>query len=302
LESKRFVRTAKRSKQKLEKTNEQLQIHDKMQTEFVNIAAHELRTPVQPILAMVDMLKDDLEGKKEAIITEEVVAILERNSHRLQKLSSEILDATRIESGTLRLEQSLIDLNVKVRNVVEDSKSLIRQGQKILIQFKPYIGASRNDNAAISPPSPLPVMVDKLRMFEVISNLIRNAIKYSSSRSDGGSPESGRTITVSTEKQGNEAIVSVKDQGVGINPDFMPRLFTKFATDRVSGGTGLGLYISKAILEAHGGRIWAENNKDGKGATFYFALPLAKEGFDPQQLINPTNRRDDSNHDLFCHR
>jgi signal transduction histidine kinase len=116
-------------------------------------------------------------------------------------------------------------------------------------------------------------VADKLRIFEVISNLIRNAIHFSSKIGKEG----GRTITITTGKKADssQAIVSVRDQGLGISPNMLPRLFTRFSTDKESGGTGLGLFIAKNIVEAHGGRIWAENNKDGEGATFTFTLPLA---------------------------
>lgn len=252
--------------------NEQLKTHDKMQTEFVNIAAHELRTPIQPILGIAGLLRDSLDdNKKETSITESEIALLERNAHRLQKLSSEILDATRIESGTLRLDLVPMDINEKVRNVIADTTSLIPPGQDIKIEFKPATDPAGNI-------IPLPVMIDRLRIFEVISNLIRNAIKYSENQSGGNSNNnsSNNIITISTSKVNDtEVAVAIRDNGRGIHPDLMPRLFTKFAMDREKGGTGLGLFLAKNIIEAHGGRIWAENNKDGKGATFSFTLPLA---------------------------
>jgi signal transduction histidine kinase len=240
-----------------------------MQTEFINIAAHELRTPIQPILGMVDILKDYISGQSKTEITNEQLAILDRNARRLQKLSAEILDATKIESGTLRLDLEVVDINEKVKNVIEDAKSLIpKEGQSIDIQFKPATDESGN-------PIPLFVVADKLRIFQVISNLVRNAIQSSSKIGK----ERGGAITITTGKtaDNSHAIVSVRDQGVGISPDMLPRLFTRFSTNKESGGTGLGLFIAKNIVEAHGGKIWAENNfKNGeRGATFSFTLPLA---------------------------
>lgn len=242
--------------------NEQLKAHDKMQMEFINIAAHELRTPIQPVIAVAEILKGDLDGKKETTITKEEVALLDRNARRLQRLSSEILDATRIESGTLKLDLVPMDINEKIRNVIADTHSLIPPEKNIKVEFKPATDSSGNT-------IPLSVMIDRVRMFEVVSNLIRNSIKYS----ENGN---GNTITISTRKMDGEVIISVKDDGSGIHPDMMPRLFTKFSTDREKGGTGLGLFIAKNIIEAHGGRMWAENNRDGPGATFTFTLPLAK--------------------------
>jgi signal transduction histidine kinase len=240
--------------------NEQLREHDKMQTEFVNIAAHELRTPIQPILGMVELIKHRVSGQTKTEITDKQLAILERNAKRLQKLSAEILDATRIESGTLKLELEVVDINEKVRNAIADASSLIAQDQDTKIQFKPLTDESGN-------PIPLLVMADKLRMFQVISNLIRNAIKFSA--------EDRGIITVTTGKKDDQVVVSVKDQGEGISTEMLAKLFTKFSTDKEKGGTGLGLFIAKNIVEAHRGRIWAENNKDGNGATFAFTLPLA---------------------------
>jgi signal transduction histidine kinase len=269
--NKRLEETVSARTGELKTVNEQLKAHDKMQTEFVNIAAHELRTPIQPIVGMIDILKYRLDGngssngKRGVELTEEQLALMDRNAKRLQKLSSEILDATRIESGTLRLDKEVMDINEKMENVIADAKSWIPPGQGIDVQFKPLSDESGN-------PIPLLVKADILRMFEAISNLVRNAIKFSA---EGG------VITITTDKRDDGyAIVSVKDQGEGISAEMLPKLFTKFSTDRERGGTGLGLFIAKNIVEAHGGRIWAENNSkenDGeKGATFAFTLPIHK--------------------------
>lgn len=295
---------------------EELRIHDKMQTEFANIAAHELRTPVQPILGVVDMLKfkqtskgssvekidgdnanDSTDGSTadrckvgasvmtplasssseigEIRITASQLGILDRNARRLQRLSSEILDATRIEAGTLKLDKEMFDIHKNVRDVVAEATSWIPAGQNIEIRFQPAIIANngvidQSCEASSHSFTQLPVIADKLRIFEVVSNLIRNAIKFSDANEDS------KIITISTEKKeiDKEVIVSVKDQGVGISAEMMPLLFTKFATEKEKGGIGLGLFIAKNIVEAHDGRIWGKNNIDGKGATFAFTLPL----------------------------
>lgn len=272
--------------EKLREANMQLKAHDKMQTEFVNIAAHELRTPIQPIIGMTDILKERLgrsggsgsssgrgksnDSKKVVELTEEQLALIDRNARRLQKLSSEILDATRIEAGTLKLDLEEVDINKTISEVIADSKSLIPNSNDLVIQFKPKTDATTGNVI------PLPVMVDKLRMFQVISNLIRNAIKFSGS--------TGNIIIVTAERMtaaaddddnaDQQLQISIKDQGSGISAEMLPRLFTKFSPDKEKGGTGLGLFIAKNIVEAHGGRIWAENNKDGRGATFTFTLPI----------------------------
>lgn len=256
---------------------EQVQAHDRLQKEFVDIAAHELRTPIQPILGTIDLLRNKLDAKATASATAEItdqqLAILERNARRLQKLSSEILDATRIESGTLKLDREVMDINAEVRSVIEDARSWIPSGTDMEIRFLPAVLDEHGN------PIPLFVNIDKARMFQVISNLVRNAIKFSAEGHDAkGKGSSVIIITITTERKGGEVLVSVKDPGEGISKEMLPRLFTKFATDRERGGTGLGLFIAKSIVEAHGGSICAKNNGNDegvKGATFSFTLPLA---------------------------
>ncbi len=280
----------------LESANEQLKDHDKLQTEFVNTAAHELRTPIQPILGLAGILQSRIESQEDrrrrmAEISFGEIGLLERNARRLQKLSAEILDASRIESGTLKLDKELVDINEQVRGVIADIVSWVPQNQRTVeIQFVPSSSSSsssdgngdggNDDNngaitttAAASRPTPLLVSVDRLRIFEVLSNLVRNAIKFSE-QSGGGMIK----VMVATEKREDDdaVLVSIKDRGSGISEDVLPRLFSKFSTDSKRGGTGLGLFIAKNIIQAHGGKIWAENNKDGKGATFAFTLPLER--------------------------
>jgi two-component system sensor histidine kinase VicK len=247
-----------------------LELQEKMEKEFVNMAAHELRTPVQPLLGMTDILMSQFEEdeqqqeagkkktqnnkKKEITVTKEEIEMIARNVKRLERLTSDILDVSRIEGNALKLNLEVIDLNEKIRIVVNDEISAIPQGKALKIIF------DQREKA------PLFVKGDKSRLFEVLSNLIGNAIKFT---------DSGGTITVTAEKTAakNEAIVSIKDTGKGIDMEILPRLFSKFAS-KSDKGTGLGLFLSKGIIQAHGGKIWAENNKDGIGATFRFTLPL----------------------------
>ena len=245
-----------------------LELQEKMEKEFINMAAHEIRTPMQPLLGMTDILMSQFEeeqeeeqqqergkkNKKEIVVTKEEIEMIARNAKRLERLTSDILEASRIESNTLKLNEKLIDLNENIRIVVNDEKSAIPRGMELKIIFEQR------------ESTPLFVKGDKSRLFEVLTNLIGNAIKFT---------DSGGTITVTVEKSAakNEALVSIKDTGNGIDREILPRLFTKFAS-KSDKGTGLGLYLSKGIIEAHGGRIWAENNTEGKGATFRFTLPL----------------------------
>jgi signal transduction histidine kinase len=244
----------------LEKSNEQLKIHDRMQQEFLNITAHELRTPTQSIMGYVEMIK--LFPEK----TPTYLQPIERNTQRLYRLIQDILDITKIESGTLKLKKTTFDMNEKIKNVIRDltpKKNLNDDDNN-----------SSNQNIKfIFQPTKEPIMVfaDKERIYQVISNLIRNALKFIP-------PNDGKIeiiLEVKEEEDKEHVSVKIKDNGKGIDKDILPRLFEKFATKSET-GTGLGLYISKSIVEAHGGKIWTENNYDGKGgATFLFTLPLS---------------------------
>jgi signal transduction histidine kinase len=229
---------------------EKLKEHDKMQKEFINIAAHELRTPTQSILGYAEIL--EMESERSRQLANPIL----RNAIRLQRLTGDILDVTRIESQTLRLNKEEFDLNEVISSVIKDFKSQI-DSEKIKLVYE----YSRVNNIIVN--------ADKNRLNQVISNLISNSIKFS--QGEWGII----SITTKKEQDSKTVTINVKDTGKGIDPEIIPRLFTKFATKSET-GTGLGLFISKSIVEAHGGRIWAKNNKDGKGATFYFTLPVSK--------------------------
>jgi signal transduction histidine kinase len=234
---------------------EQLKINDKMQKEFINIAAHELRTPIQPILSLSQVLQSDISNNAKQ---QELLDAIVRNAKRLQRLTENILDITRIESHSLELRKERFSLNENIINVINDmnNQAVLRNNNNktVSILFEP----EQED---------IIVEADKVRINGVISNLLKNAIHFTS--------EGTINIAAAEKMDYNEVIVSVKDTGEGIDPEIFPRLFTKFATSSVT-GTGLGLFISKSIVEAHGGKIWAQNNPDGRGATFYFSLPLSK--------------------------
>jgi signal transduction histidine kinase len=239
--------------EQLEESNKQLKVHDKMQKEFINIAAHELRTPIQPILGLSEVLQSKINDSEQR----ELLNIVSRNAKRLQRLTEDILDVTRIESQSLGLEKEKFVLDELVLSIVEEYKKQIEHDNKskIKLVYNPI-----EDNNII-------VFTDRFRITQVISNLIDNAIKFTEEK------RGGMVYVDIKRKNGRWVIVSVKDTGIGIDSEIMPRLFTKFATKSFK-GTGLGLFISKDIIEAHGGKIWAENNIDGKGATFNFSLPI----------------------------
>ena len=236
---------------------EKVKLHDMLQKDYVNITAHELRTPIQPILVLSEILRDkviDNEGI-------EMADIVNRNANRLQQLTEEILDITKIETHSLEVNKSQFDLNNLIRIIVEDYRKGINEPH---LRLKTEL----NKNNFV-------VQADKGRITQVINNLLNNAIRFTTK----GSIIITSEIKKEKKNQSKHnllkfAIVSVKDYGIGIDSEIFPRIFEKFAT-KSSGGTGLGLYISKSIVEAHGGKIWAQNNQGGeKGATFAFSLPL----------------------------
>ena len=244
------------SNQEIALANEELKVHDKMQKEFINIASHEIKTPLQAILSASQLLHMYPERQKK------FASAIQRNAIRLQRLSNDILDVAKIESGSLKLNKELFDLNEIISNIVEDYKTIIiNDNHSIKLYFKP-------SNYALF------VEAEKERIAGVISNLLSNAIKFT---------KKGE-IFVSIEKENSNsinpyALVTVKDTGEGIYPEILPKIFSKFITKSYE-GLGLGMYISKNMVEAHGGKIWTENknnNKNGnRGAIFYFTLPLSK--------------------------
>jgi signal transduction histidine kinase/CheY-like chemotaxis protein len=237
--------------QKLKELNEQFQEHDKIQEEFITIAAHELRNPIQPILGLSEILLS-----RKGIIEEdrELLNVIIRNAKRLQKLTENILDATKIESQSLKVNKQYFRLNDIMKNVLADHKKEEENNKQSKIKLA-Y--SSNNDNIIVK--------ADAERLTQVVSNLLSNAIKFTS--------EGEISVNLTRDDTDQQVIVRVTDTGQGIDHEIIPRLFTKFATKSIV-GTGLGLYISKRIIESHGGKMWAENNPDGIGATFSFTLPL----------------------------
>jgi two-component system, OmpR family, sensor histidine kinase VicK len=232
---------------------EELKKADRMQKEFIGIAAHELKTPIQAILGMSGLLKYYPEK------TDQVIEVISRNAIRLQRLSANILDATRIESQTLKLEKERFNICDLIPNIIEDYKERIKGNTNDKVELI-YDDDFNIGHAII-------VEADRERINQVISNLLSNSIKFTN---DGHI-----SLNIATNDHTNEVIVTVGDTGTGINPEIIPRLFSKFVT-KSQQGTGLGLFISKNIIESHGGKIWAENNVlEGRGTVFSFTLPLA---------------------------
>ena len=256
LELKRANDSLIESNRLLEAANEQLKVHDRMQKEFINVAAHELRTPIMPILGDAQYIERQFDNDDPRIqIEKDQVSSLIRNAKRLDRLASDILDVTRIESKSLKLNKEKFNLKDVVLSNLADIKRFEYEGSGF-----PDIKYT---------PKDIIVNADKGRLSQVIANLLSNAIKFT----DKG------VITIKTCESDGEVIVSIRDSGSGIDPEIFPKLFSKFIT-KSDRGTGLGLFISKSIIESHGGKIWAENNRFEPGATFYFSLPAVDNGLD----------------------
>jgi signal transduction histidine kinase len=243
----------------LELANKKLSIHDKMQKEFINIAAHELRTPIMPILGDAIFLEKQFEaGKNEVMVDREQVSSIIRNAKRLKRLASDILDITKIESQSLKLNKETFN----IRDVIVSSISDIK------VQITSSNPEQLNNLHILYNLKDIFVFADKNRITQVMFNLLSNSLKFT---------ENGNiTIDVVLEKDKIKnkdfVVVSISDSGQGIDPEILPRLFTKFVSKSFE-GTGLGLFISKSIIHSHDGEIWAFNNPDNNGATFCFKIP-----------------------------
>lgn len=228
---------------------QKLEEHDAMEKEFINLAAHELRTPSQSIIGYSEMLKDLPERNKQY---EEAIS---RNAERLYSLVTNMLSIARIESQTMKLNKTDFDLNVKIENVIKDISQQvdIRKSNRVRIEFK--------------PDGKINIVADKEKIFQVFANLLNNALKFTT--------QGTIQITTKAKDEIKQAVVTIKDSGPGIDPEIIPHLFTKFKT-KSEKGLGLGLYISKSIVEAHHGKIEAYNNPNSNGATFVVTLPLTE--------------------------
>jgi signal transduction histidine kinase len=254
------IKTQDKLINKLKKTNEELKYKDQVQNEFINVAAHEIKTPIQPIVALSELLQQ--EGINNIEENKEMLNIILRNSKRLKQLTEDVLDVASIESGSFFLKKEKFNLKEMIADVLKEYEQTIQNTNniKFFLEF--------NDNNEII------IEADRNRLSQVIHNLLQNAIKFTKNGS----------ITVIVERKKDnindkydEILVSIKDTGTGIHPEVLPKLFTKFATKSPIAGTGLGLFISKSIIVMHGGKIWATNNKEkekGVGSTFTFSLPV----------------------------
>jgi len=254
--------------QELKDAHEKLKIHDKMQKEFINIVAHDLRTPLTPIIGLTEYVRDNTKDVYHMELLDRVV----KDAKKLSYLNEKILDVTRFESKLFKPNKEVFSLNELIVTVIKELEHILDDTKKI--KFECHFDTEYLVDA------------DSRRIGQVISNLIDNSIKSISEQDTGRGIISitasiekiTSTITTSRDDHYPQhmVIVSIKDTGIALDNEILPRLFTKFATKSFQ-GTGLGLYLSKNIIEAHGGKIWAENNKDRFGATVSFSLPLTNK-------------------------
>ncbi|HJU78693.1 MAG TPA: HAMP domain-containing sensor histidine kinase [Nitrososphaeraceae archaeon] len=236
----------------LASANKQLEIHDNMQKEFINVAAHELRTPIMPILGEAELIENDISDNEFASVSKEQISSIIRNAKRLDRLAADILDVTNIEGKSLKLNKSTFDINEILSELVTEYSRQIdndqSKGKRLKILYTPIHAR---------------IFADRYRITQVISNIINNAIKFT---------EQG-SITIEGTMSSNELTIKITDTGKGIDKEIVDRLFDKFVS-RSEQGTGLGLFISKNIMASHGGTITGFNNENSTGATFVFTLPL----------------------------
>lgn len=234
--------------EELKKLNKKLEMQDRIQKEFINVAAHELRTPIQPIIGLAESLRD----KKGDILSQTyLIDIIIKSGKRLQRVAENILDVTKIESNTLKIHKEQFNMKDLIYDLFQDFNYHLHSNYK-----------EKDIELKFEAKEDIFVTADRARLTQVIMNLFHNALKFT----DKG------VIAISIERIENNVLVQVKDTGTGISNILSSQLFTKFAIKSET-GTGLGLFICKNIVEAHGGNMWAENNMDGKGATFAFTIP-----------------------------
>jgi signal transduction histidine kinase/CheY-like chemotaxis protein len=231
---------------------------DEVQREdFINICAHELRSPIQPILGLSLLVRNKITDSSQL----EMLDIIIRNAKRLKKLTNDLLEIAKIESSMISLEKEKFNLTDFINNILKDYEN-----KSIKEDF--------NNNSSLNIIKVIPkdiaffVEADKDKLIQVIFNILNNAVGVMGYNYDNN------PIYFSLKQcNKNEIQISIKDMGPGIDIHILPKLFSKFAA-KPGKGIGLGLFITKSIVEAHGGKIWAENNRGEKGATFYFTLPI----------------------------
>jgi signal transduction histidine kinase len=268
----------------------QLAEYNRMQKQFISIASHELRTPLQPILGLSDVLRSSVGDNEEA---RQLADKIFYNAKRLRSIIDNVLEATRIEKQLTSLNKEKVDAYDLLQYVIKDARYQVSTSNKN-IRLKLFMEDKHNNNGRSDIveddlAKAIFVDADRARLTQVFTNLLNNAIKFTT--------EGVISITLKQQSDTKGVVLLIKDTGTGIPSECFPRLFARFGTESVT-GTGLGLFISKSIVEAHGGTIWGQNNEDGIGATFGFTLPSLSEEERSKNKTAKDGRRDDTNERL----
>lgn len=235
---------------RLKEAHDKLKTHDKMQSRFMDLVAHELRTPLQSILGITEILRKDIKNNDQNFMLQ----IIMSNARRLRRLSENILDITRLEGNILYLNKEAFNLNELVKTTIADYITNMEYNKSVLFEFKNF------DKEYV-------VMADKFRITQVIQNLVDNSIRFANNK--------GKITLTLSEKTVHSieiVVLSVTDNGEALRPEILSKLFTKFSSDSYY-GVGIGLYLCRKLIEEHHGRIWALNNKSEEGCTFSFGIP-----------------------------
>lgn len=242
----------------IEKSFESLKLHDKMQREFIDIVAHELRTPLQSILGLTEILKARTKEKE----TRDMLVTVNENGVRLHRFVENVLTATKLEGHLSKLPRETFDLNSLIKETIYIYRERIENMKKSkMLNSKGIRFEHKGFDRAYN------VNASKLHISMVLTNMLENAINFIPATEKG-------LISITVAHRGKEVIVHIKDNGDGIHPEILHRLFSKFATKSFY-GSGLGLYNCRKIIHLYHGGIWAKNNPPNeKGATFSFSLPL----------------------------
>jgi signal transduction histidine kinase len=268
----------------------QLAEYNRMQKQFISIASHELRTPLQPILGLSYVLRSSVGDNEEA---RQLADKIFYNAKRLRSIIDNVLEATRIEKQLTSLNKEKVDVYDLLQYVIKDARYQVSTSNKN-IRLKLFMEDKHNNNGRSDIveddlAKAIFVDADRARLTQVFTNLLNNAIKFTT--------EGVISITLKQQSDTKGVVLLIKDTGTGIPSECFPRLFARFGTESVT-GTGLGLFISKSIVEAHGGTIWGQNNEDGIGATFGFTLPSLSEEERSKNKTAKDGRRDDTNERL----
>jgi signal transduction histidine kinase/CheY-like chemotaxis protein len=238
--------------------------NDKVKEDFVNICAHELRSPIQPILGLSILVKNKITDANQR----EILDVIIRNAKRLKRLADDLLEVTKIESNLIKLDKEKFNLNDFLNETLFDYETKVSKEEN-----------NDDNNTHLNIIKSIPdeivfsVDADKDRLIQVIHNILNNAVRARSDGNNNNDLDNEAIYFSLRQNNENEVQISVKDRGSGIDDEILSNLFTKFIT-KSGKGIGLGLFIAKNIIEAHDGKIWASNNNDGKGASFYFTLPI----------------------------